>query len=152
MPERSQDLWRNIGQVTTEIRLGAPLAYASRKFRVDPRTVQRHAKPALRKLSNGRWAAKKSDRLLRVLPLPSPEGLIDIGVPDSQQASVIGHYWNAVDAYIHTGDESSLKRFHGKYIIDADGKKIPLMTDTHELDRLGSAGNLSFESLYARVA
>ena len=152
MPSRRQEIWDAIGQVTTEMRLGATLTQASRKFDIDPRTVQRLAKPALRKLKNGRWAAKKSDRLLRALPLPSREGLIDIGVGDSRQASVIGKYWNAVDLYLRTGDASSLHAFQGKDIIDADGKRVPLMTDIHELDRLGSAGNLSFESLYARVA
>ncbi|HEY6369425.1 MAG TPA: hypothetical protein VIX37_02510 [Candidatus Sulfotelmatobacter sp.] len=71
---------------------------------------------------------------------------------DSRQATVIGKYWNAVDLYLSTGDESALHDFQGKYIIDADRKRFPLMTDVRELDRLGSAGNLSFESLYARVA
>ena len=152
MPTRRQELWDAIGQVTTEVRLGATLTQASWKFDIDPRTVQRLARPALRKLKNGRWAAKKSDRLLRVLPIPSREGLIDIGVGDSRQATAIGKYWNAVDLYLRTGDGSSLQAFQGKDIIDAGGKPVPLMTDIHELDRLGSAGNLSFESLYARVA
>jgi len=152
MPTRRQELWDAIGQVTTEVRLGATLTQASRKFDIDPRTVQRLAKPALRKLKNGRWAAKKSDRLLRVLPLPNREGLIDIGVGDSRQSTVIGKYWNAVDLYLRTGDASSLQAFQGNDIIDADGKPVPLMTDIRELDRLGSAGSLSFESLYARVA
>jgi hypothetical protein len=152
MPKSSQEIWDKIGQVTTEVRLGTTLTQASRKFGIDPRMVKRLAKPGLRKLRNGRWAAKKSDRLLRVLPLPSREGLIDIGVGDSRQATVIGKYWNAVDLYLSSGDESALHAFQGKYMIDSDGKRVPLMTDIHELDRLGSAGNLSFESLYARVA
>ena len=67
-------------------------------------------------------------------------------------ASVIGKYWNAVDLYLNTGDDSALDAFQGKYIIDADGGRFFLMTNIRELDRLGSAGNLSFESLYARVA
>jgi hypothetical protein len=152
MPKSSQELWDTIGQVTTEVRLGATLTQASRKFGVDRRLVSRLGKPAFRKLSNGRWAAKKSDRLLRVLPLPSREGLIDIGVGDSRQATLVGRYWNAVDLYRDTGVSASLYTFDGTYIIDADGKRFPLMTDTREIDRLGSAGNLSFESLYARVA
>jgi hypothetical protein len=49
-----------------------------------------------------------------------------------------------------TGDDSALKDFKSKYIIDAQGKRIPLLTNLDELDRLGSAGVLSFESLYAR--
>ena len=114
--------------------------------------MQRLAKPALRKLRNGRWAAKKHDRLLRVLSLPSPQGLIEVGVQDSRQATVIGKYWNAVDLYRDTGDATAIEPFWGKYIIDASGKRVPLLTDLQVLDRLGSAGVLSFETLYARVA
>ena len=152
MPEQYQQLWGDIGQVTTEVRLGSSLTRASRKFGIDPRTVQRLAKPALRKLRNGRWAAKKHDRLLRVLSLPSPQGLIEVGVQDSRQATVIGKYWNAVDLYRDTGDATAIEPFWGKYIIDASGKRVPLLTDLQVLDRLGSAGVLSFETLYARVA
>src|SRR3989442_337300 len=82
MPKKYQQLWGDIGQVTTEVRLGASLAQAARKFDVDPRTVRRLAAPALRKLRNRRWVAKKYDRLLRVLTLPSPQGLIEVGVRD----------------------------------------------------------------------
>jgi anti-anti-sigma regulatory factor len=65
---------------------------------------------------------------------------------------VIGKYWNAVDRYRDTGDASALREFRGKHIIDANGKRIRLLTDLGELDRLGSAGLLSFETLYARAA
>ena len=84
--------------------------------------------------------------------MPAPQRLIDIGVPDSAQATLVGKYWNAVDLYLGTGDASSLQFFDGEFIIDADGRPVPFMTDTDELDRLASAGQLSFESLYARVA
>lgn len=152
MPRRYQELWGDIGQVTTEIRLGSSLAEASRKFGVDPRTVRRLAKPALRKLRSGRWAAKKSDRLLRVLPLLDLQGLFEVATRDSRQATIIGKYWNAVDRYRNTGDASALQEFQGKYVTDSNGNRVPLLTDLDGLDRLGSAGVLSFESLYARVA
>jgi hypothetical protein len=152
MSEQDQDLWKNGVQVVTEVRVGASLRQASRKFGLDPRKVLHLVRSALRKRRNGRWAAKKSDRLLRVLPMPNPQGLIDIGVPDSGQATLVGKYWNAVDLYLGTGDSSSLQFFQGKYITDADGRRAPFITDTDELDRLASAGQLSFETLYARVA
>jgi hypothetical protein len=152
MSEPNQDLWRNSSQVVTELRAGASLRQASRKFDLDPRTVLRLVRPALRKQPNGRWAAKKSDRLLRVLPMPTLKGLIDIGVSDSRQASLVGKYWNAVDLYLGTGDSAALRFFQGKFIVGPDGREIYFMTDANELDHLASAGQLSFESLYARVA
>jgi hypothetical protein len=152
MSEHHQDLWKNIGQAVTEVRAGASLRQASRKFDLDPRKVSQLARPALRKLRNGRWAARTHDRLLRVLVIPTRKGLQEVGVRDSGQATLLGKYWTAVDRYRDTGDASALRELKVKYIIDASGKRVRLLTDLGELDRLGSAGILSFESLYAGAA
>ena len=150
--ELDRQLWDDIGQIITEMRQGSSLNRASRKFSRDPRIVQRLAKPALRKLRNGRWAARRTDRLLRVLQRLTPEGKVEVAVSDSRQSSILGRYWNAVELYRNTGDSSQLQDFDGQYIIDADGNHLPLLTDLRTLDRLGSAGVLSFETLYGRVA
>ncbi|HEY1866745.1 MAG TPA: hypothetical protein VGG70_00520 [Candidatus Cybelea sp.] len=128
------------------------LSRASREEGVSPATVLRHAKSALRKTSQGRYKARKSDRLLRPLVIPTPDGLAEIATRDSRAATIVGEYWNAVDAYLATGDETELKRFRGVSIIDAQGNVVPLLTDTAELERLGSAGILSFQSIYARAS
>jgi hypothetical protein len=65
---------------------------------------------------------------------------------------VSGKYWTAVERYRDTGDVSALREFRGKYIVDASGKQVRLLTNPRELDRLASAGLLSFETLYARAA
>jgi len=72
-------------------------------------------------------------------------------VRDSRQASQLAKYWDAVQKYLETGAASALQEFDGKYISGADGEHIALLTNLDELDRLGSAGVLSFESLYART-
>jgi hypothetical protein len=72
-------------------------------------------------------------------------------VRDSRQASQVAEYWNAVHRYLETGDDSALRKFRRKRITDAKGTRVPLLTDLDELDRLGSAGVLSFESLYAKA-
>ncbi|MBZ5658008.1 MAG: hypothetical protein LAO56_22325 [Acidobacteriia bacterium] len=152
MSEPHQDLWKNIAQAVTEVRAGASLRQASRKFDLDPRKVSQLARPALRKLRNGRWAAKTYDCLLRVLVIPTRKGLHEVGMRDSRQATLLGKYWTAVERYRDTGDASALREFRGKHIIDASGKRVRLLTNLGELDRLGSAGVLSFETLYAKVA
>lgn len=152
MPERDQELWKNITQAITEVRADASLPQASRQFDLDPRTVRRFAGPGLRKLRNGRWVARNNDHLLRVLVIPTLQGLSEIGLRDFRQASLLGKYWTAVERYRDTGDASALREFRGKYIIDSTGKRIRLLTDLRALDRLGSAGVLSFESVYARAA
>jgi len=152
LSNRWQEIWSDVGQIVTKIRAGASLAEASRQFGRDPRAVQRLAAPALRKQRNRRWAAKKIDRLLRVLQIITSEGRQEIGIRDSRQASTVGEYWNAVERYTATGDTSELRKFWGKRVMDADGKRVALLTNLDVLNRLGSAGVLSFESLYARVA
>jgi len=152
LTERDQDLWSDVGQIVTKVKRGATFAGACRELGRDPRTVQRLAKPALRKRRNGRWAVKGTERLLRVLQKLTPEGRQQIGVTDSRQASILGDYWNAVNRYRDTGDASAIKQFEGTHVIDADGKRVPLLTDLRELDRQGSAGSLSFETIYARIA
>jgi hypothetical protein len=128
------------------------LRQASREFGVDPRTVVKRGGTALRKSATGRYEAKKSDRLLRVLVFPTHDGTREIAVRGSRRASLLGDYWAAVQKYLQTGDASGVKRFRGKKIEDANGKQLSLITDLAELNRLGSAGVFSFESIYARVA
>ncbi len=152
MPELDREIWKNVGQAVTEMRAGASRRQAAQKFDLDPRMIQQRAPSALRKLRSGRWVARPKDRLLRVLVIPSRTGLREIGVRDSRHASLLGQYWTAVERYRDTGDTSALRKFRGQHIIDATGKRVRLLTNLHELDRLGSAGVLSFESLYARAA
>jgi len=129
---------------------GVSLRQASRAFGLDSRVVIGLAGSALRKRANGRYAAKASDRLLRVLVLPTSEGLQEVATRDSREASKAGEYWNAAHLYLATGDASAIRQFDGKKITDVNGSKIRLLTDLKELDRQGSAGNLSFESIYPR--
>jgi len=152
MSQRDQDFWNDVGRIATEVKGGASLSQSSRKYDRDPRKVRQAAPSAFRKLKNGRYAAKAIDRILRVLVIPTRKGLREIGVRDSRQATLLGEYWNAAERYLSTGDTSMVRQFRGKHIIDANGKRVSLLTNLHELDRLGSAGVLSFESLYAKAA
>jgi hypothetical protein len=80
----------------------------------------------------------------------SEDGLREVATRDSRQASNAGKQSAAVLRYLQTGNASRLGQFKGEYIIDAVGERVPLLTDLEELDELGSAGVLSFESLYAK--
>ena len=146
MPERDQDFWSDVGQIATEVKGGASLFQSSRKYRRDPRKVRQAAPSAFRKLKNGRYAAKVNDRILRVLLIPSRKGLREVGVRDFRQATLIGKFWTAVDRYRDTGDASALREFRGKHIIDAGGKRIPLVNAyAQKFPRSGSvASTLAF--------
>jgi hypothetical protein len=148
-----KESWNRAEHVVSKVRNdGLSLRQASQEFHISPRTVIRLAGSALRKRRNGKYAARSRDQLLRVLVIPTPDGLREIGVRDSREASLIGKYWAAVQKYLETGDAIDLRRIRRKQIKDADDKRIVLVKDLSELDRLGSAGVLSFESLYAKVA
>jgi len=129
---------------------GISLRQAAHEFELDPKLVLRLAGPALRKRANGRYTPKASDRLLRVIVIPTSDGLSEIATRDSREASKAAKYWNAVHRYLATGDAFALPQFKGKKITDANGKRVQLVTDFNELDRLGSAGVLSFESIYPK--
>jgi hypothetical protein len=153
MSERSQDRWTRATHVIAKMRKDqSSLVEASREYRMTPRAVRGLAKSALRKRPNGRFAARSIDHLLRVLLIPTSSGLQEIAVRDSRQATLLGEYWAAVQRYLETGEATALRKFRRKTITDANGKRIRLIKDLAELDKLGSAGVLSFESIYRRAA
>jgi hypothetical protein len=133
----------------SKMRIGVSLRKASRESGVAPRTVLKWAGSALRKSKSGRYSAKASDRLVRQLKIPTPQGPQEISVRGLRAASRLGRYWVAVHKYYETGDVSGLRKFRGESITAIDRVKYPLLTDVNVLNRLGSAGVLSFESLYA---
>jgi hypothetical protein len=151
LPARSQDALTRAAHVITSVRAGSSLKSAARKFEVDPRTVRRLAGAALRRTPSGHYVANKRDRVLRMMVLPTPGGLAEVALNDSRQATLVAEYWNAVHLFLATGDGSALVRYEGAFVTTAQGARIQLLTDLDELERLGSAGVLSFESLYARV-
>jgi len=153
MSEAAQEKWNRVAHVVAKMRSErVSLTQAAKEFAVRPRTVVELGGSALRKRKNGKYVAKANDRLLRILVITSPEGLKEVAVRDSRTASEIAVYSDAVQKYLRTGDMSKLRKFRRLRLTDADGKRIKLLIDPAELSRLGSAGVLSFESLYARVA
>jgi hypothetical protein len=150
-PERMQDTWTRVVHAISRMRADrVSLQQAAREFGISPKEVIRLGGSALRKTPSGRYVAKATDDLLRVLSLPGTRGLREIAVDESREASIVGKYWDAVRLYLQTGDASGLREFRGKSVWDADGRRVGLLTDLDELDRQGSAGVLSFESIYAR--
>jgi len=147
-----QETWDSVGQVISKMRSGRiSLREASKEIGVDPSNVLKLGRSALRKKKNGKYVARKADQLLRILSVLTPKGRREIAVRDSYQASLLGKYWASVQRYLQTGDDSALREFKGKKITDASGRGHPLITDLGQLNMLGSAGVLSFESLYGGV-
>jgi hypothetical protein len=149
---RSRTPESTIARVVTTMRSeGLSLRRAAAEKGISPATVLRNAKGALRKNARGRYRARASDRIPRLLVVPSSQGLAEIATRDSRSATIVGEYWNAVNHYLETGDDTDLSRFRGVTVTAAQGNAVPLLTDTAELERLGSVGILSFQSIYART-
>jgi hypothetical protein len=153
LPDAEQEKWNRVVHVIAKMRSeGKSLTQASRDFNIDRRVVLARAGSALQKTMSGRYVVKRSDRLLRVLNIPTSQGLKEVAVRGSSTASKLAKYSDAVQKYLRTGDSSSLKKFRRLKLVNEKGERIGFVTDLTELQRLGSAGVLSFESLYARVA
>jgi len=146
---KNRETWDSIGHVISRIREGMTLPKAAKEFGLGTKIVITLGRSALRKQKNGRYVAKKTDQLLRVVNVLSTEGRKEIATRDSRQASLIGGHWAAVQKFLQTGDDSALLKFAKRRIVDARRKRYLLLTDVKELERLGSAGVLRFESMYA---
>ena len=136
--------------ITTMRRLGISLARAARQERISPKQLVRVAGLALRRKPDGRYIARPSDRLPREVLILTPEGVRDVTLRNSKDASLVGRHWNAVHAYLAKGNAVPLNEFRGVGITDADGTRFSLLTDTKAIDRFGAAGVLSFESTYQK--
>ena len=144
---RRQKAFKAISLMRTQ---GLSRTRAAKEAGILPVALQKIAGKAIVK-DGGRYKVAKSDRLLRVMVVPAPGGKFEIGVRSARTASLISEYDNAVRRYVYTGNSSDLARFRGRFI-SANGEKIELLTDLRQLDKLARSGELSFESIYARVA
>lgn len=151
LPERSKNSYNRARAALTQMRTREiSLEEAAKEQGMSRRTLILYGNSGLQKLGRV-WVPKKSDQLFRILKIPTPDGPREIGVRGSRKAAQVAEYWNAVHRYLETGDKSRLSKFEARFIRDANSAPIPFITDPKELKRLGSAGVLSFESLYARA-
>lgn len=98
------------------MRRGTPMSRAARDNGVTPRTIKRYAGSALvQDRPGGRIRATKSDRLVRYLQIPGPDGPIEISVRGSKAASEVANYKAAVNRFLR-GERNALAGWHGKKI------------------------------------
>src|SRR5581483_9914231 len=120
LPEAAQEKWNRVAHVISKMRSeGWSLTKASKEFAVPPRKVVELGKSALRKQKKGTYVARAKDQLLRILVIPSPNGLREVAVLGSENASKIAAYSDAVQKYLRTGDASGLRKFKRQRILDA---------------------------------
>lgn len=126
----------------SSIRRGATLSRAARENGVTPRTVKRYVGSALIQSRPGsRVRASKTDRLVRYLVVPGPQGSMEITVRGSKAATQVAKYKAAVNRYLR-GDTDAMAPWHGKKIAG-----VELITSGSTLKNLADKGLLPY-SLY----
>ena len=75
-------------------------------------------------------------------------GLTTVEPTSSAEASKLSADWNAVEHFITTGDDRRLRRFRRMRLRTRQKISLRFITDPDELERLGYAGQLSYEDLY----
>jgi hypothetical protein len=123
------------------------LSSAARAAGTTPANVLRHAGAAIRKSSHRTYIASSSDMLFRRMRMITNDGTQVVDVKNSRDASLIAQHFDAVGHFLDTGDDSRLKPFRGRSV-KAGGKSYKFLTDLDDLERLGRAGEFSFESIY----
>jgi len=110
------------------MRRGDTLSRAARDNGVTIRTLKRYIGSALvQDRPGGRIRATKTDRLVRYLQIPGPDGPRDVTVRGSKTASQFAHYKAAINRLLR-GDRNAMAAWHGRKIAG-----IELITDTKTL-------------------
>jgi hypothetical protein len=135
-------------EALSQMRRGISLRKAAREAQTTPDTVRRYLPRAIDQLASGRYVAKPFDGYERTLYMLTPEGKIAVTVRGSRTASRIAEYWVAIDDFLKTGKTALLRPFRGQSI-RASKVGYPFITNPNTLRRLGLAGEVSFEDLYA---
>ena len=110
------------------IRSGVSLSKAASENSVSVRTIKRYVgSELLQDRPGGRIRATQSDRLIRYLQIPGPDGPRDISIRGSKIASQFAKYKAAINRLL-AGDAKAMAPWHGKKIAG-----IGLITDEQTL-------------------
>jgi hypothetical protein len=78
--------------------------------------------------------------LMRVL---TTSGIRDLELDSPQSRSIVGSYWNAIQAFLATGDTDPLTPYRLIVI-----KDYLLLTDPDEIERLARVGEIDVDEIY----
>jgi len=106
------------------------------------KTVRRYAGAALTQHGR-RTVASTTDRLYRRMVVLAPDGRREVDVRSSAQASRVGAHWNAIDAYLRTGDTKALRKFTNTKI-----GGLPLATSLGPIEDYARRGELAIDDIY----
>lgn len=133
-------------------RQGMSLTDAARAAGTTRQNVTRHVGTAIKRDTRERYIATRSDLFYRRMIMETDSGSRIVEPATSRAASLIGKHYAAMRHFLVTGDSSRIDQFRGAYITTRDGEQHNFLTNLDEIERLGRAGEFSFESLYEHAA
>jgi hypothetical protein len=71
------------------------------------------------------------------------DGVEDFNVPNSDERSLVGSHWNAIQYFLSTGDEDRLFEFENQTV---GGRNLE--TDPDRIEYWARYGELDFEDIY----
>ena len=109
------------------LRSGMSLVKAAKAAKVSRERFRRYVKSnGLAEWKGRRWNV--TDQRMRKVATLSKGRQLELTVPDFEQASKAGKYWNAAGKFVRTNDIGLLDPFQGESIQDAKGRLYPLET------------------------
>lgn len=107
------------------------LSKVSREYKISTNSVLYNTN-AFKKV-NGRWVAKKYDKIPRVIKVNENGKQVSFEISDSRIASSIGRYHNAVREFLNTGNADKLSKFKYKKIKDRESNYHKFETDLQSI-------------------
>jgi hypothetical protein len=152
LPDRSREARKHALEVLSMMRQGdVSLTAAAELVGTTRKTVLKYAGRALEKSPSGEWEAKPWDRIIRLVRFPTLTGSTVLPIKDSRSASKIARYWGAVDQFLREGVTEGLRAFKSE-VVQVDGIEYRFVTDPLTIERVGRAGEVQFEYMYADAA
>jgi hypothetical protein len=127
---------------------GYDLTYAAAASYIDPEAVILHLGGVIRIGTGGKVTVNKKDKISRGMIIYTDGLVLPIFVNNSDQATIIGEYFNAVQTYLN-GDKEALSHFEGVTVIDEDGVVYELETDPEAIEEIeASREDQEFHKIY----
>ena len=123
----------------SKVRHGETLTRAAREAGTTPNTVAKYTGEHLHR-ERGRVVATKSDRLYRVMNVITTDGVQEVPLRSSRQASLVGEHANAVKKFLLTGDDEPLRKFAG---VKVAGRELEVRPEV--LEELQRTSELEYE-------
>jgi hypothetical protein len=141
-------------KINAAIRLmhdGASLTAAAAEARVSPERLRRFiATNAIARREGRAWVM--TDNRPRHVPIIIGSKTRRLTVPDFEQASKAGRYFNALGRFANTADVDVLAPFIGDGLTDSEGDFHPFETDPNDLFRYFAKDEPAFHEIYQIVS